>query len=261
MGKKSEEGEAEADDYSGGGRFGKLGAIRRYLTVILCIAIAASGAAAGYFYIQNASAGSQAATLTADLTSLQTNYSTLQTSNTNMQLSYTALQSSLSTLQSNDSGLQTSITLLRDQYDSLSTQYTALNSIYSSLQSNYSALQQNYSQLMASYTSLESLVPQGKGIVIDSIQSTKIVNSTNAEIISVSVRNLGPTDVHVCSMKLYYNNILQSSESFDQDIPGDNLAMTLSTSLQPITYNSNYVYTLVVQTQEGFNATIGPLQM
>jgi hypothetical protein len=233
--------------------------IKSRLTIILCIALVAAGAASAYFFFQDYSANSQIAAITDNYTTVQGQYSLLQTSDGALKSVFSSLQSSYGSLQSSYNSSQMNLTTLQIKFNTLNANYTSLNNNYTSLQNTYSALQVNYSQLTNSYNSLKNAT-NDKGIAIESIIWNR-GNMSDAGITNVFITNLCSSDVHVISMKLYYNNILQSSSSLDEDIPGGNATVNIQVFLPPSTYNSNDVYILKIFTLEGYNATSDPLPL
>jgi hypothetical protein len=239
---------------------GKLGKIRSHLIIIVGVLAIAGLAAAAFLFYENSNLSSQTADLTSSYSNLQVQDNLLNSSFSSLQSSYSGLQSNYNALESNLSSTLSAQSDLLAEYNMLNSKYTTLNSNYASLQANYTALQSNYTLILNNYNSLQSLVPSSKGITIDAISWNR-GNMTNAGITNIYVRNLGTTVLHVVSLKLFYNDILQSSVSLDFALPPGNVTEDISVFLPPATYNYNDIYTLKVMTLEGYNATSDPLPL
>jgi len=162
--------------------------------------------------------------------------------------------------------LQSEIRSLQTQYDQLSTEDSNLQSIYSSLLGRYAQLQYSdaslktdYDKLKADYSSLQAKIPKDKGIKIDSLEWNR-GQLSQAGITAIVIRNLGSTDVHVISVKLYYNQTLQSSVSPSVVVSG-NSTYSIKTFLPPAVKDPSYLYILRVETLEGYTATSDSLPL
>jgi len=246
-----------------GGKFDKLkslGKIKKHLLKIVGVLAIAALAATAFLYFENSDLTVQAATLTDNLSTLQVQDSLLKANFNSLQSTYSTLQSNYNSLQSNLSATESAQTTLTNQYNSLNSQYNLLTNNFGSIQANFTSLQNNYSQLMNSYNSILTLVPSDKGIAIDAISWNR-GNMSLAGITNIFVRNLGTSDVHINSLKLFYNNVLQSSLSLNVRLPPGNVTVDVPVFLPPSSYNYNNLYTLKVMTLEGYNATSDQLPL
>ena len=162
--------------------------------------------------------------------------------------------------------LQSENRSLQTQYDQLTSDDSMLQSVYASLVGNYAVLQQSdarlkldYDKLKADYASLQAKVPKDKGILIDSLEWNR-GQLSQAGITAIAIRNLGSADVHIISLKLYYNQTLQSSASPSVVLSG-NSTYNIKTFLPPAVKDPSYLYVLRVETLEGYTATSDPLPL
>src|SRR5271157_4380176 len=154
--------------------------------------------------------------------------------------------------------LNSNIASLQNQINSDSTTINSLTSQNSNLQSQYTSLQANYSQLMQEYQVALAEIPSDKGITIDAVNYT-----AGQDITGVAVRNLGVNATTVVSLKLYWTTegVLASSASVDVVIAGNSTA-DIQTFLPINGWNTVYdIWTLKVETLEGYNATSDPLML
>jgi chaperonin cofactor prefoldin len=170
----------------------------------------------------------------------------------------TSLQASIGQLQTNYQDLQTNYQNLQSNFNQLQTSNNQLNDSYAQLNSQYQTLNSQYQTLNSQYQALLSRLPTSQGIAIDSVYSR---SGWAYGVYNVTIRNLGTTDVHVTSLKLYHGTSLVSSASVLVAIPASSTA-TINQFLQwdmaaAIGYLPTHI--LRVETLEGYNATSDPL--
>ncbi len=197
--------------------------------------------------------------LQTDNDSLRNTLNNLQASDNQLQKDYQSAQSKLISLQSNYSQLQKSYQSVQSQQGSLQSSYNQLQNDYQGIQAKLTGLQSSYDQLDSRYQQLLDRVPPDKGIQIDSLNWNRGVIS-QAGINYVIVRNVGSAPVHVISLKLYYNQILQSSANVLVTVSGNSTAK-ISEFLPPSARSYDYLYTLKIETLEGYTATSDPLPL
>jgi FtsZ-binding cell division protein ZapB len=129
------------------------------------------------------------------------------------------------------------------------TENNALQANFQNLQLQLGQLQSEYDQLNNQYQQLLARVASDKGIQINSLA---IRNDGDT---SVVVRNMGSTDVYVTSLKLYQDQILQSSKDVFVIVPA-NSTTKIDLLLPPAQYSSSYLYTFTVVTLEGYTACL-----
>jgi hypothetical protein len=154
--------------------------------------------------------------------------------------------------------LQASNDQLQTNYDNLQSSYSQLqsSSTYNqNLQNQYNQLQSSYNQLNSQYQQLLTKVPASNGIVIESIDY-KPYYLTPSGVYNVTIRNLGSSDVHVTSLKLYHGTTLGSSASIFIPISA-NSTVTISKFLA-FTIGVD-IHVLKVETLEGYTLTSDPI--
>jgi predicted nuclease with TOPRIM domain len=196
----------------------------------------------------------------AQFASLQNDYDDLQTLYDNSASQYASLSSQYGGLSSQFNNLQSQLSDLQGEHSELRSQYTSLQPDYANLQANYSSLNTTYAQLVNDYQQLLTKLPPDKGIRIDAVNWIRDIPSS-AGITDVFVRNVGVSNVTVISIKLFHQEVLQSSNSFQVVIPENSTYHFESLDLPTSEFNQSYLFEIRVETLEGYSATSDPLPL
>jgi hypothetical protein len=178
----------------------------------------------------------------------------------NLQNENNLLQNQNNSLQANVNSLQSSISNVQSSNSQLQTNYQNLQSVNNQLQSSYNQLNSSYAQLSDQYHVLLSRLPATNEISIDSVNWNRGVASV-AGVTSVTVRNVSNETLHIVSLKLYdASQILQSSKDV-LVVLSANSTTTINQYLPSNNEGLDAVFTLKVETLEGYYTTSDPLPL